>query len=84
MAERGTSIPRGLTVAGVLAAAGFEWAEPGYFSLDGGDLELALEPQVLNAGDLKLQLYRGHEPTIACDVLANVKPRPHSRPALPD
>ncbi len=69
-------IPRGLSVDELLRRAGFTWREPGYWSLREFDAELTLEPQVLNAGAFKLQLYDRLVPIIECELLVDVKPRP--------
>lgn len=61
----------------LLRALGFVWREPGYWSLKRGGLELALEPQVLNAGAYKLQLYELGGGWIDGELLVDVKPRPH-------
>lgn len=59
--------------------AGFVWVEdPGYWSLRDGDVELTLEPQVLNAGAWKLGLYRNRMPLIDGELLVDVKPRPRA------
>lgn len=64
-------------VVGLLVGLGFDWTEPGYWSLraDRG-IELALEPQLLNAGAYKLQVYIGRLPLVDGEVLVDVKPRP--------
>ncbi len=69
-------IPRGLTVEQLLRRAGFTWREPGYWSLWTFDAELTLEPQVLNAGVFKLQVYDRHVQLIECELLVDVRPRP--------
>lgn len=73
------SMADAIRVLDLLTEAGFAWELPGYYSLRAGDLELALEPQVLNAGDFKLQLYdRRREQLLRCEVLVTVMPRPSS------
>jgi hypothetical protein len=79
-----SSIAEAIRTLELLTAAGFKWELPGYYSLRAGDVELALEPQVLNAGDFKLQLYdRRREPLLTLEVLVDVKPRPSSAPPRP-
>lgn len=70
-------------IAALLERAGFTWTEPGYWSVkipapsyDAYDVELALEPQVLNAGDWKLSLYVDGEQQLDVEVLVDVNPRP--------
>lgn len=69
--------PHGLTVGELLRAAGFRW-HPGfsYWSREVGDVEVTLEPQVMNAGQFKLGIYRLQEAQLGVEVLVDVKPRP--------
>lgn len=61
----------------LLRRGGFVWREPGYWALEPIDgLELALQPQVLNAGDFLLQWYSRRRPLIGTELLVDVKPRP--------
>lgn len=76
--DRPDYLQRGVHPAALLRLAGFEWVEPGYWSVRERHVELALEPQVLNAGEYKLQLYGDRMPLLAVEVLVDVKSRPGS------
>jgi hypothetical protein len=71
-------------VADVLTAAGFQWREPGYWSVVTIAGELTLEPQVLNAGAWKLGLYFDEVQCLPAEVLVDVRPRPRGRSAAGD
>lgn len=64
-------------IAELLRRVGFTWRDPGYWGLDvTGGLELALQPQILNAGDYQLQLYSRGVSVLRDELLVDVKLRP--------
>lgn len=67
-----------LEIAELLLRAGFTLREPGYWSFATDHFELTLEPQVLNAGAYKLQLYERRRPLLDVELLVDVKPRPRA------